>query len=355
MLGVIERIKNNVLLKCSTLNENVVSRNLEELISKWVYHFAEDFNNLLNDLDISVDEKILRDEISNIIEVPVLKKVKRKLFIDSLAIQITNDSFVEDYLNNKITLDKINKKYVKELNKNKNTNQLNMTEDLDTNEMIQKLREYLFVTYKQVINGNISFKSAISNLISEYKVELDNSLKELINSLDNDYLNILLSEIEEDVNEADLNIELDNNDDEEIIIEEFSNDIEEQEGKDDTMFDVVNNEESNKFEKYDDITLFNKMILSLNTKEEKLSRKEKNLETRKGEIEDKLTVTNKNIEANIERENLLSQRKIELNGKEVELNSKLSETEVIFLNIKPLIKGLNKIKGEDVLGGGLND
>ena len=47
----------------------------------------------------------------------------------------------------------------------------------------------------------------------------------------------------------------------------------------------------------------------------------------------------------------LSQRKIELNAKEVELNSKLSEAEVIFLNMKPLIKGLNNIKDSEIKGG----
>ena len=70
-----------------------------------------------------------------------------------------------------------------------------------------------------------------------------------------------------------------------------------------------------------------------------------------------LSKTNKNIEANIERENTLSQRKLELNAREIELNSKLSEAEVIFLNIKPLIKGLNKIKEDKstVSGGSYNE
>ena len=53
----------------------------------------------------------------------------------------------------------------------------------------------------------------------------------------------------------------------------------------------------------------------------------------------------------IERENKLSQRRLELNSKEIELNSKLSEAEVIFLNMKPLIKGLNKIMVSDEMGG----
>ena len=87
----------------------------------------------------------------------------------------------------------------------------------------------------------------------------------------------------------------------------------------------------------------------------RLTRKENKLEQRRDEVEEKLAVTNKNIESNIERENKLSQRKIELNAKELELNSKLSETEVIFLNMKPLIKGLNNIKDSEEKGGNYNE
>ena len=91
------------------------------------------------------------------------------------------------------------------------------------------------------------------------------------------------------------------------------------------------------------------------SKEERLTRKENKLEQRRDEVEEKLAVTNKNIESNIEKENKLSQRKIELNAKELELNSKLSETEVIFLNMKPLIKGLNNIKDSEEKGGNYNE
>ena len=81
------------------------------------------------------------------------------------------------------------------------------------------------------------------------------------------------------------------------------------------MMDVINEvnvdtlSKPNKFDKYDDMTLFNKTILSLNTKEEKLTRNENKLKERKQEIEQKLADTNRNIEANIERENKLAQRK----------------------------------------------
>ena len=123
------------------------------------------------------------------------------------------------------------------------------------------------------------------------------------------------------------------------------------------MIDVINEvnvdtlSKPNKFDKYDDMTLFNKTILSLNTKEEKLTRNENKLKERKQEIEQKLADTNRNIEANIERENKLAQRKLELNNRELELNAKLSEAKVIFLNMKPLINGLNKIKASDVKDG----
>ena len=139
--------------------------------------------------------------------------------------------------------------------------------------------------------------------------------------------------------------------------------ISEEEGED-NMFEntkeIVEKNETSKdnsslFEKYDDMTLFNKVILSLNTAEEKLSRKEGKLEKSKADVEERLSNTNANIEANIERENKLSQRKLELNAREVELNSKLSEAEVIFLNMKPLIKGLNKIKDANLEGGNDNE
>ena len=167
----------------------------------------------------------------------------------------------------------------------------------------------------------------------------------MIKDTDNKYLDILVNE---------------------ILIEfpkEEQEEIKEEEGEVNMQMDynnisVVEEEQEevvNKFEKYDDMTLFNKVILSLNTKEERLTRNEEKLKQRKEEIEERLSLTNKNIEANIERENELTQRKMDLNSKEIELNAKLSETEVILLNIKPLIKGLNKIKESDLQGGASNE
>lgn len=340
MIGTIERIKNSVLLKCSTLNDEIISKTLEEIINTRIYRFSEEMVSLVGNI---VLEETLRNKTSELIKHLIVKKIKRKLFIDSLALQITNDSFIEDYANKKISMDKLKKDYKKELENNKNSNQLNMTEDLNLSEIINNLRIYVDEQIIPKINENMFLVDSVNKLVLELKEKLEQDLKDMIEEADNNYLNILVLELEEEIKE-------------------------EQKGED-NMFETVNNENtiqneinenltsgiSNKFDKYDDMTLFNKVILSLNTTEEKLSRKEKKLESNKQEVEKRLNDTNKNIEANIERENKLSQRKLELNAKEVELNSKLSEAEVIFLNMKPLIKGLNKIKDASLKGGNENE
>ncbi len=340
MIGVIERIKNSVLLKCSTLNEKIISKDLIELIDEGIYHFAEDLSSLLNGTSIKLSEEVLRNKTSEIIKSSIVKKIKRKLFIDSLALQITNDSFIEEYVEGNITIDKLEKTYIKDLKSNKNSNQLNMTEDLNLSEIIEKLRLYVDKEITSYLTENAFLVNAINSLLDKTKKEFEDKLEELISSTDNKYLKILTDELKQ-------------------------NTVEKEKGEDDVMMEdksmetamqpSVNGVATNKFEKYDDMTLFNKVILSLNTKEEKLYRKEMKLEKRKDEVDERLTATNKNIEANIERENKLSQRKLELNSREVELNSKLSEAEVIFLNIKPLIKGLNKIKVSDEMGGNDNE
>lgn len=337
MIGAVERVKNNVLLKCSTLNDEVISKDLVEIINYGIYHFAEGLMSLISDLNFSYTEEDIRNKTADIIKIPIIKKIKRKLFIDSLALQITNDSFTEDYASNKITLKEIEKKYIKELNINKSSNQLNMTEDLNLNEIIEKLRLEVDNKITNNVRENVFLTNAINNLFDKIKDELELKLKEMVENLDSKYLSILLSEIKENIvkeeNERELAMDL--------------NDM--------NVSSDENKTKVNKFDKYDDMTLFNKVILSLNTKEEKLTRKEGRLEKRRKEIDEYLTKTNKNIEKNIERENKLSQRKLELNASEVELNSKLSEAEVIFLNIKPLIKGLNKIKVEEQKGGVENE
>lgn len=332
MIGVIERVKNNVLLKCSTLNDEIISNTLLDVINEGVYHFAEDLESLISDLHFNFSEEELRNKTKDIIKVPIIKKIKRKLFIDSLALQITNDAFVEKFFNDEITLEDLKSSYIKELNDNKSSNQLNMAEDLNLNEIIQGLRLYVEENIISSLKENVFLTNAIVSLVDKIRDELEHSLKKMIDDTDLKYLDILTNELLQDAKE-ELNIEEKGN---ETMMEKEITSVEQN-------LDEIK-EEKNKFDKYDDMTLFNKVVLTLNTSEEKLTRKENSLEKRKKEVDERLYATNKNIEANIERENKLSQRKLELNSKEIELNSKLSEAEVIFLNMKPLIKGLNNIK-----------
>jgi len=346
VIGVIERIKNNVLLKCSTLNDEIISKTLDELINTRIYRFSEEMFSMINDLNVSITEENIREEVGSVIKGPIVKKIKRKLFIDSLALQITNDSFIEDYVNEKIDLENLKKIYIKELKKNKSSNQLNMTEDLNLGEIINALKLYVDEKIIPKIKENSTLVNSVTALVTTLKNELENDLDKMINDADLKYLGILTDELIEEIKPRE------EEKGEEDMMESMINP--------DILSDVLINEkqevaESNKFDKYDDMTLFNKMILSLNTEEEKLSRKESKLESGKKSVEEKLSDTNKNIESNIERENSLSQRKLELNSKEVELNSKLSEAEVIFLNMKPLIKGLNKIKDSSNEGGNDNE
>ncbi len=321
MIGTIERIKNNVLLKCSTLNDEIIAHTLKEVIETRIYRFVEEMVSLV--LNMTLEEAQLRNKVNQIISNLITKKIKRKLFIDSLALQITNDSFIEDYANDKITLDNIKKKYLKELKNNKNSNQLNMTEDLNLTEIFEGLEKYINDTIINNVRENTVLTNSINTLVTDFKKSLESDLSKMIDDVDKEYMNILINELQEVIQKDEAE------EGDEIMVEELKE------------TNVI--EANSKFEKYDDMTLFNKMILCLNTEEEKLSRKEAKLEERKKEVEERLSATNKNIEANIERENELSQRKLELSNREIELNSKLSEAEVIFLNMKPLIKGLSNI------------
>lgn len=340
MIGIIERIKNNVLLKCSTLNDEIISKTLKELLDTKIYRFSEEMISLVGILNLSEEE--LRNKVKELISKKIIKKIKRKLFIDSLALQITNDSFAEDYVNNKITINEIKNKYISELNKNKNSNQLNMTEDLDLTEIFVSLNEYVNTEIEDKVKENNVLANSVSNLTVDFKNNLELDLKQMIDQADLDYLGILLDELKE------VEQELPKEDKKEEVVEE---------GEDIMISEneelVVDN--NAKFEKYDDMTLFNKLVLCLNTSEEKLSRKEQKLAQGKKQVEERLTTTNKNIESNIDRENKLSQRQLELSNREMELNSKLSEAEVIFLNMKPLIKGLSKITSIDENGGSENE
>ena len=351
MIGVIERVKNNVLLKCSTLNDKIISSLLVNLIDEVTYHFCESLATIINDYNSEYTEEKLREEITDIIKLTVVKKVKRKLFIDSLALQITNDSFTEDYYYNKISIDDVKNGYEDELNKNINSNQLNMSENLDLTEVFKKVINYV---EKNVINDlkeNVFIEEGVKNLLNDYKAELEEGINNLNIELHKEYLNILTKELEENISNGEKEMP-------EEKVKEVK-EIEEGEismtlSKD--LFDVKDfgvevKEEPSKFDKYDDMTLFNKVLLSLNTKEEKILRKENKLQERRTEVDKALESINKNIESNIERENTLTQRKVDLSEREIELNSKLSEAEVIFLNMKPLINGLNKIKESDERNG----
>ena len=197
MIGVIERIKNSVLLKCSTLNDEIIAKTLTNVIDESIYHFAEDLISLISDVNFGLTEEDLRVKTSDIIKLPIIKKIKRKLFIDSLALQITNDTFIERYVNKEITMDELKKTYINELNENKSSNQLNMTEDLNLNEIIEKLNVYVD---KEITNGvreNVFLVNAINTLLDKTKDELEKSLEAMITEADNKYLDILTNELKQ--------------------------------------------------------------------------------------------------------------------------------------------------------------
>ena len=366
MLGIIERIKNNVLQKCSALNDKAIQDDLINVLDTDTYHFSEDLFSMLQGIDIGLSEEDIRIATSNILKDGIIKKFKRKLFIDSLALQITNDSFIEDYVNRKITISVLKEKYIKELKKNENSNQLNMTENLKLNEFFDELHLYINKTVISKVKENSILTKNITALLKSSKKDMENHLETLVDKIDNKYLDTLLLEIDTELKDYELEKVKETKEDEEIYSEYIEE--EKEEGDVNIMFEQINNveendiivsenvinNEPNKFDSYDDMTLFNKMILSLNTKDEKLSRLESKLNLRKEEVEKCLSDTNVNIEENNKREKELISRKNDLDAREVELNSKLSEVEVIFLNMKPLIKGLNNITaGAGKEGGNL--
>ena len=269
MIGTIERIKNSVLIKCSTLNENMISKTLEEIIDTRIYRFSEELMSLTIDINLWDSEEVLRSKISELIKTPIIKKIKRKLFIDSLALQITNDTFIEDYVNNNVSKEDINKNYINELNVNKSSNQLNMTENLNLDEIINPIRSYIDKEVVPKINENSVLVNSVYNLVINLQKSLEDDLKTMIENADNEYLNIL-------------NNELENKEGKEANNMKESNDTLVQVS--DAYENSLNSTVDNKFNKYDDMTLFNKMILSLNTEEEKLSRKEAKLEEEKKEV-----------------------------------------------------------------------
>ena len=331
MIGVIHRVKNSVLQKCSNLNESIISNDIPKLVDACIYRFAEDIISLINDTYLDINEEALRIKVSSILKKNILKKIKRKIFIDSLALQITNDSYIQDYFDNKISYNEILEKYVTEFNNNKNTNQLNMSEDLNLSELFKDLVIYIDSEIKFKLNENVFLVQKIDEYVVNFQNEIQRKIVEVFDDLDYKYLDILKQELE---------IKIDDNKEKKEEVNMF-----------DTSKIVKSDENLNKFDKYDDVTLFNKTILTLNTKEEKLTRLENKLADRRKKVDERLFQTNKDIEDNIERENKLSQRKLELNERQNDLNAKSSETEMILLNMKPLISGLSKIKDFNLSGG----
>ena len=196
MIGTIEKIKNSVLLKCSTLNDEIISKTLVDVINTRIYRFSEEMVSLVGG---ALEEDALRDKTAEIIKTPIIKKIKRKLFIDSLALQITNDTFIEDYANEKIKMDKLKKTYIKELENNKSSNQLNMTEDLNLSEIINDLRIYVDKEIIPKIEENKFMSDAAKKLVSDLKDNLEKDLKQMISDADNNYLNILVIELEKEI------------------------------------------------------------------------------------------------------------------------------------------------------------
>ena len=244
MIGTIERIKNNVLLKCSTLNDEIISKSLIEIINTRIYRFSEEMISLVGELD-DINEEILRNKTKELIENKIVKKIKRKLFIDSLALQITNDSFIEDYVGDEISLEKLKKTYIRELENNKNSNQLNMTEDLNLNEIINDVSLFVDEHINKKISENAFLVGSVNELVKKLRENLEQDLKEMILSADNSYLNILVNSL---LDEVDIKEE---------------KEISEEEGED-NMFEntkeIVEKNETSKdnsslFEKYDDMTL----------------------------------------------------------------------------------------------------
>ena len=157
MIGTIERVKNSVLLKCTTLNDKVIENTLNDVIETRIYRFAEEMVSLVTNLNLN--ELELRDKTNSLITKLITKKIKRKLFIDSLALQITNDTFIEDYSSDKLSIDDIKNNYLKELNKNKNSNQLNMIEDLNLSEILENLNKYINDDIINKIKENSNYSS----------------------------------------------------------------------------------------------------------------------------------------------------------------------------------------------------
>lgn len=349
ILSIIEKTKNDILLKCSTYNEQIINTDLVNLIDSEIYVLAEDLSNLLFSFNLS--EETIRNNITNELKKQIIKKVKRKLFVDSLALQVTNEYFIEKFYSKKITTSEIQENYINEYSKNKDSNQLNLNEGISLDDIYNSFNRYVSINIISIVKENEFIVNEINKAITNFKEKLQNKIIELVNKCDDKYLNILLDVLNKDeervniMDEKDFDFEVEKLED--INSSELFKFPEEIESESFKLEEILpNKKEPNIFEKYDDMTLYNKVVLSLNTKEEKLSRIEEELKLQKAEIDKKLSSVNELIEKNLDKQELLSKLEMQLNEKEVELNNKLAEADVIFLNMMPLIKSLNEMKNK---------
>ncbi len=351
ILSVIEKTKNDILLRCSTYNESIINFELVKIVDSEIYKLAEDLSNLL--ISFGIDENVIRNNISNEIKQKIIKKIKRKLFVDSLALQVTNEYFVEKFYNKQYDYNTINIEFINELNRNKDSNQLNLAEDLDLKEIYEYIVKYIKVNILPIVNENTTITNEVDRVIAESEYKLKTEISNIIKQCDNKYLEILIEELKknnERVNGMEDKSYLENN----YKFSEFDNFEFPEEIKSDN-FDIESllsstprleekPKPSDMLNQYDDMTLYNKLVLSLNTEEEKLIRKEQEQRKQKEEIDKKLGNVNEIIEKNLDKQELLSKLDMQLREKEADLNNKLAEADVIFLNMMPLIKSLNEMK-----------
>jgi len=352
ILSIIEKTKNDILLKCSAYNEQIINTELDKIIDSEIYVLAEDLSNLLFSFNIS--EETIRSNITNEIKEKIIKKIKRKLFVDSLALQVTNEYFIENFYSKKIEIEEVNKDYICEYNKNKDSNQLNLDEDINLGDVYSSLNRYIDINIISIVKENEFIVAEIKKLIDESKEKIKSKIDKLIKDCDIKYLEILINELDKDkervssMNEKDFDFEVKKLED--INDMNIFGSTEEIKSEDIDIDKILSNGKEKKdtsaFDKYDDMTLYNKVVLSLNTKEEKLSRVEEELKQTKGEIDKKLEKVNELIEKNLDKQELLSKLEMQLKEKELELNNKLAEADVIFLNMMPLIKSLNDMQNK---------
>lgn len=347
ILGVMEKLKNDILLKCSLINDDIVQDELSQLIDINIYRFSEEIINIIGPVNTNVTEDLIRKNAEFLIKQEILKKIKRKLFIDSLALQITNEEYIENFINNKITIEQISDKYIREFNKNKDSNQLNINEDTDLSEPFTKLKEFVEEKIIPIIKEDELLVTKTNALIKKNKKTIEEEINKILKQTDMKYLDYLISCLKEyEKGEEKMNEEKFMK--EEIVFEPLSsklkNDFSVGSSAETPSADDTNNTKlKEKYNKYDDMTIFNKVVLSLNTKLEQITRKEQSQEKRKELIKNKLEEAKKHIDELVINETQLETFSKHLEIKEATLKNQTAEAEVIIMNMMPLIKGLNSI------------